>query len=630
MAAYFHAHGATEIPATGDHGALHTLILMNPNLAGAGAYSDSHAPQPPHHPPPTPSHNILLLNSAATAAALSHHPPPLHYPHNPQFGRALPQQDTITLYGYPPPDARDVTRRLHLSLSSENPPPYGPQGVLSAEPGREADLLPAGGGQSSVLGSKYLKATQELLEEVVHVGDGIIPKSSSESPKKPAGSGKGPAESTSEEEKLGGGGGGGAQLSTAERQEIQMKKAKLVTMLDEAEQRYRQYHHQMQIVIASFEQAAGVGSARTYTSLALKTISKQFRCLKDAIQGQIRAANRSLGEEEAGGSGVKLEGSRLKYIDHQIRQQRALQQLGMIQNHNAWRPQRGLPERSVSVLRAWLFEHFLHPYPKDSDKIMLAKQTGLTRSQVSNWFINARVRLWKPMIEEMYAEEMKEHEQEQNATEEKTSSKENNHQGHQAASNSPTDQNREARVIKNGTKDPNPTSSSSPPSLMSIPVNSTAPPQSFQHGFGLTDMEGISQGSPKRQRNDEILIKFGVDQQKQGRESNGYHPIISGGMNFVGGEWFGTEEFPPQARFLPPGNGNGISLSLGLPPSDHHQHMDLSGPNHTFLNPAQNMQFRRPSDFSSPTSHSSAAAFECIDIQNRKGFAAQLLPDFVA
>ena len=27
--------------------------------------------------------------------------------------------------------------------------------------------------------------------------------------------------------------------------------------------------------------------------------------------------------------------------------------------------------------------------------------------QVSNWFINARVRLWKPMVEEMYVEEMK-------------------------------------------------------------------------------------------------------------------------------------------------------------------------------------------------------------------------------
>ncbi|KAF8727940.1 hypothetical protein HU200_018510 [Digitaria exilis] len=46
-------------------------------------------------------------------------------------------------------------------------------------------------------------------------------------------------------------------------------------------------------------------------------------------------------------------------------------------------------------------------YPSDVDKHILARQTGLSRSQVSNWFINARVRLWKPMVEEMYNEEMK-------------------------------------------------------------------------------------------------------------------------------------------------------------------------------------------------------------------------------
>lgn len=34
---------------------------------------------------------------------------------------------------------------------------------------------------------------------------------------------------------------------------------------------------------------------------------------------------------------------------------------------------------------------------------MRAKSWGFF--QVSNWFINARVRLWKPMIEEMYKEE---------------------------------------------------------------------------------------------------------------------------------------------------------------------------------------------------------------------------------
>ncbi|KAH7847346.1 hypothetical protein Vadar_025002 [Vaccinium darrowii] len=44
-------------------------------------------------------------------------------------------------------------------------------------------------------------------------------------------------------------------------------------------------------------------------------------------------------------------------------------------------------------------------YPNDSEKLMLASQTGLSKNQVSNWFINARVRLWKPMIEDMYKEE---------------------------------------------------------------------------------------------------------------------------------------------------------------------------------------------------------------------------------
>ena len=117
------------------------------------------------------------------------------------------------------------------------------------------------------------------------------------------------------------------------------------------------------MVISSFEQAAGIGSAKSYTSLALKTISRQFRCLKEAIAGQIKAVNKSLGEEDSVSGVGRFEGSRLKFVDHHLRQQRALQQLGMIQHpsNNAWRPQRGLPERAVSVLRAWLFEHFLHP-----------------------------------------------------------------------------------------------------------------------------------------------------------------------------------------------------------------------------------------------------------------------------
>ncbi|GLJ22042.1 hypothetical protein SUGI_0413050 [Cryptomeria japonica] len=270
-------------------------------------------------------------------------------------------------------------------------------------------------------GCKYLKAAQELLDEVVSLGKfGKQDYAKHHKSHSLCGSRKDKENASTEE-----GGKDGVvdtrnrhrasaeeadyphntELTPAERQELQIKKAKLAAMLDEVDRKYRQYYHQMQIVVSSFEAVTEVGAAKTYTSVALQTISRQFRCLRDAITGQIRVVGKSLGEEEIPES-CKGETSRLRFMDQQLRQQRALQQLGMIQH--AWRPQRGLPERSVSVLRAWLFEHFLHPYPKDSDKVMLARQAGLTRSQVSNWFINARVRLWKPMVEEMYMEENKE------------------------------------------------------------------------------------------------------------------------------------------------------------------------------------------------------------------------------
>uniref|UniRef100_A0A7I4ELP8 Homeobox domain-containing protein n=1 Tax=Physcomitrium patens TaxID=3218 RepID=A0A7I4ELP8_PHYPA len=189
------------------------------------------------------------------------------------------------------------------------------------------------------------------------------------------------------------------------RVDLELKKQKLNLMLDEVETRYRRYCEHLQLVITGFNSQAGPSTATPYTILALQAMSRHFRCLKDAIGSQLKIVKRSFGEDERTGQG---ETSRIRYVDQQIRQQRTLQQLGMLQQH-AWRPQRGLPERAVSVLRAWLFEHFLHPYPKDVDKMSLAKQTGLTRSQVSNWFINARVRLWKPMVEEMYVEEQKEY-----------------------------------------------------------------------------------------------------------------------------------------------------------------------------------------------------------------------------
>ncbi|KAI3472293.1 hypothetical protein Pfo_030117 [Paulownia fortunei] len=704
MATYF--HGNSEIQGGGD--GLQTLILMNPAYVG---YSDT---QPP------PSSNFVFLNSNSSgnnSHNLPHAPPSQtqHFVGIPLQGTttsastASPQdpqqQDVSALHGFLPRlhynlynlpidlgAARDVTRAqqgLSLSLSSQQPPGYGsfrPEREVPSQPlvtvvspPRGDDVRVSGGSPSSasgvtngvngvqsvLLSSKYLKAAQELLDEVVNVGKGA--KSATESskgangqPKNIGDSSAAAAAATSGDGQSGGEGSAkrGAELTTAERQEIQMKKAKLVNMLDEVEQRYRQYHHQMQIVISWFEQAAGIGSAKTYTALALQTISKQFRCLKDAILGQIRAASKSLGEEDS--LEGKIEGSRLKYVDNQIRQQRALQQLGMIQ-HNAWRPQRGLPERSVSVLRAWLFEHFLHPYPKDSDKIMLAKQTGLTRSQVSNWFINARVRLWKPMVEEMYMEEMKEHEK--NGSEDKTSKSEQNEDSTSKSiapqAKSPGTEHQNKSFIS---KQDNPINQNTAP-VISMSTSSTSPTGTTMRnmaGFNLigsSEIESITRGSPKKLRiadmlhsassipsmnmdskptdadHDNISMKFGNE--RQGRDG---FTLMGAPTNFIGG--FGSYPIGELGRFgaeqfQTPYSGNGVSLTLGLP---HCENLSMSAAHQTFL-PNQSIQLGRgveigeTNDFSgmnTPTNAHSTNVYENINIQNRKRFAAQLLPDFVA
>ncbi|GAB4834445.1 hypothetical protein Ancab_032701 [Ancistrocladus abbreviatus] len=190
--------------------------------------------------------------------------------------------------------------------------------------------------------------------------------------------------------------------------ELQKRKRKLLAMLEELDRRYKRYCEQMKAVVSSFEAVAGNGAASVYSTLASKAMSRHFRCLRDGIAGQIKAVMKAMGDKDTVAPGsTKGETPRLRILDQQLREKRAFQQMSMMESH-PWRPQRGLPERSVSVLRAWLFEHFLNPYPSDVDKHILARQTGLTRSQVSNWFINARVRLWKPMVEDMYIEETKE------------------------------------------------------------------------------------------------------------------------------------------------------------------------------------------------------------------------------
>ena len=143
---------------------------------------------------------------------------------------------------------------LSLSLSSQQTAFYNNRSVLSAGGGGgEHDVPTSGedlrvsgnspssvsavsngisGVQSVILGTKYLKAAQELLDDVVNVGNEIKVDSMEGNKDKrkmnkesTAVIGDDPGESSGAKQ--------GAELTTAQRQELQMKKTKLVTMLDE-------------------------------------------------------------------------------------------------------------------------------------------------------------------------------------------------------------------------------------------------------------------------------------------------------------------------------------------------------------------------------------------------------------
>ncbi|XP_048471420.1 homeobox protein PKNOX2 isoform X2 [Rhincodon typus] len=58
-----------------------------------------------------------------------------------------------------------------------------------------------------------------------------------------------------------------------------------------------------------------------------------------------------------------------------------------------------LPKHATNIMRSWLFQHLVHPYPTEDEKRQIAGQTSLTLLQVNNWFINARRRILQPMLD---------------------------------------------------------------------------------------------------------------------------------------------------------------------------------------------------------------------------------------
>ncbi|WCJ29580.1 homeobox gene 1 [Euphorbia peplus] len=178
-----------------------------------------------------------------------------------------------------------------------------------------------------------------------------------------------------------------------QRRALEAKKAQLLTLLQVVDDQYSQCLDEIHTVVSAFHAATEL-DPQMHTRFVLQTISVLYKSLRERISNQIltMGARAEMRDSEEGSQ--ETCDFQKQWTLHQLKKR----------DHQLWKPQRGLPERSVSVLRAWMFEHFLHPYPRDAEKHLLAVKSGLTRSQVSNWFINARVRLWKPLIEEMYAE----------------------------------------------------------------------------------------------------------------------------------------------------------------------------------------------------------------------------------
>ncbi|VAH92935.1 unnamed protein product [Triticum turgidum subsp. durum] len=294
-------------------------------------------------------------------------------------------------------------------------------------------------------------------------------------------------------------------------------------------------------------------------------------------------------------------------------------------------------------------------YPKDSDKIMLAKQTGLTRSQVSNWFINARVRLWKPMVEEMYLEETKEHQQQQDGGDDKGRPSGSGPAGGKSSSNADgvddgTPRSMARAAAGAGTSEGGGTVQAS---LLELAGDHQAHAGFYdeegedgglRRGFKKARAAGLEQQPPAafdfgalhhaqaaaaaaaaaaRQQHDEVshrelLMKFMESGGAAGARDHHHHQQdedgAGGGYSLFAPGPYGQFGADQSFAFAGAGQHGGVSLTLGLPHGAGDQTAFLMGGG---------------SSNGADSGGSGAAGYD-MNMQTTKSFAAQLMRDFVA
>lgn len=101
----------------------------------------------------------------------------------------------------------------------------------------------------------------------------------------------------------------------------EMRKNHLLDLLQSLDERYAQFLHEIHTVSSAFNAVTELDAR-----FALPTVSSAYKKLRQKISRQIGEDDRRI---------IPWAGAR--------------------------QPQRGLPEKSVAVLRAWMFQNFLHP-----------------------------------------------------------------------------------------------------------------------------------------------------------------------------------------------------------------------------------------------------------------------------
>uniref|UniRef100_A0A0D3HIH4 POX domain-containing protein n=1 Tax=Oryza barthii TaxID=65489 RepID=A0A0D3HIH4_9ORYZ len=151
MAAYYHGGAGTDIQSGTD--GLQTLYLMNPSYAG---YGDAAAA-------PGAAANMMLLNSAVTSM-------------------------TPVSFGHQPSPSSSSAAQHFVGIPLQAPPASGYNLWTAGDEGKYLQAVAQGAASQGqmVMSSKYLKAAQELLDEVVSVSKGVDDVKAAAAAKSPA------------------------------------------------------------------------------------------------------------------------------------------------------------------------------------------------------------------------------------------------------------------------------------------------------------------------------------------------------------------------------------------------------------------------------------------------------------